>query len=59
MSADKKKEKPRNGVVAGIIKRGADWFFRKRIVAPKKGHGAKRRPRNSNRKNRERGKEYE
>lgn len=49
------KEKPRNSVVAGIIKRGADWFFRKRVVEPKKGKGRKKRPRNSNRSRRESG----
>lgn len=51
----KEKPKPRNSVLAGIIQQGADWFFRRRVVAPKRGRGRKERPRNSNRTRKEDG----
>jgi hypothetical protein len=54
-SKNKKKKKVGNGVIAGIVKLGADWFYRKRVVPSKKGKGKKERPRNSNRERREQG----
>jgi hypothetical protein len=51
------KEKPRNSLLAGIMKHadGIAWFFHERIVKAKRGKGRKNRTRNSNRTKKERG----
>ena len=50
-----KKQKTRNYTAAWLLENQPDWFLKKRVVAPKKGGGRKKRPRKSNRTNKEKG----